>query len=146
MWITLHVNKFTLYWILAYLILYQNAQQCISWTERCHSNYTWRFRTHVPLGRISFSVTKVRRTIYEIWISYSTKVRLQFSYYKHVWKTTKHGMYRGSNYGLEVSEAYAISIRENTYITHQESVTVPKQPYVETHFAPQIICVLIIPT
>jgi len=26
--------------------------------------------------------------------------------------TTKHGIYRGSNYGLEVSEAYAISIRE----------------------------------
>jgi hypothetical protein len=38
--ITLQVNRFTLCWTLAYRTLYQNALQCISWTEGFHSIYT----------------------------------------------------------------------------------------------------------
>lgn len=43
--------------------------------------------------------------------------------------TTKHGIYRGSNYGLEVSEAYAIFIREQVHLLTINVLPSPNQPY-----------------
>jgi hypothetical protein len=76
-----------------------------------------------------FFVTSIRRTVYEIWTLYSTKVRLQFSYCKHIWYDTTQNIQRIKLRTRSVRSIRNFHSRRTCTLLTINVLPSPNQPY-----------------